>query len=132
MSLLPPPLPQHTTDPQLVEANVWHISEYQRVLEDDVLCTPAAMTRQFDRLLTRMHVDILAHGNVARDEAAALAPAIAMALSNPEPLPEAELPARHALRLPDHGRAVVVELEAATDEEKNSAVEVFSGCTLNA
>lgn len=112
---------------QIMEAEVWHVREYMAALEDDS-CTPAAMTRYFDRLLTRLHVDVLAHGNVGKDEAASLAPAISSALSNPQLLPEEELPSRHALRLPlggfDGGDGVVLDLEAATQEEKNSAVQV--------
>lgn len=107
---------------------MWHISEYQRALEDSAVCSPAMMTRHFDRLLTRLHVDVMAHGNVAEEEAAALAPAIVAALSYPERLPEEELPSRHALRLPDGGRGgaggIVVDLEAGTEEEANSAVQV--------
>lgn len=121
-----------------MEAEVWHITEYQRALEDDALCTPAEMSRSFDRLLRRMHVDVLAHGNVGKEEAMALAPAIAAALSNPEPLAEDQLPTRHTLRLPQgggrgegsRGGGVVVDLEAATDEEKNSAVQVNSGANI--
>ena len=114
-----------------MEAEVWHIEEYQGVLEDDKSCTPAEMTRHVDRLLGRMHVDVLAHGNVLEGEAAALAPMISAALSEPTPLPEADLPSRHALRLPpcrgaEEGEvdAVVVDLEAGSIEENNSAVQV--------
>ncbi|CAN0057284.1 unnamed protein product [Laminaria digitata] len=90
------------------------------------------MVRHFDRLLQRLRVEVLAHGNIAEGEAAALGPAIASALSQPEALPETELPTRHALRMPDGGRrgggagggGVVIDLEAATEEEKNSAVQV--------
>lgn len=89
------------------------------------------MVRHFDRLLQRLRVEVLAHGNIAEGEAAALGPAIASALSHPEPLSEEELPTRHALRMPDGGRrgvgergGIVVDLEAAAEEEKNSAVQV--------
>ena len=114
---------------------MWHIREHERALEDDLTCSPAEMARHLDRLLQRLRVEVLAHGNIAEGEAAALGPAIASALSQPEALPEAELPTRHALRMPDGGRrgggggsvgggGVVVDLEAATEEEKNSAVQV--------
>lgn len=66
-----------------------------------------------------------------RKEAEDLASAIADALSRPEPLPEAELPTRNALRLQAAGEGeggggtgvVIVELEA-DEAEKNSAVQV--------
>lgn len=113
-----------------MEAEVWHISEYQQVLDDDQeSCTPAEMARNIDNLLGRMHVDLLAHGNIDEAEASALAPMVSAALSEPRPLPEDELPTRHALRLPGRGEAggegvVIVDLEAGTEEEKNSAVQV--------
>lgn len=97
------------------------------------------MARHLDRLLQRLRVEVLAHGNIAEGEAVALGPAIASALSHPEPLSEEELPTRHAHRMPDGGRrgvggggdggGVVVDLEAATEEEKNSAVQVCA-CRL--
>eukprot|EP00903_Cladosiphon_okamuranus_P005475 g5460.t1 len=114
---------------QVMEAEVWHIDEYRRELEGEA-CTPAEMSRYFDKILARMHVDVMAHGNVAREEAEGLVDTIAAALGRPEPLPEAELPTRHALSLPARGEGggngvVVVDLEAETEEEKNSAVQVY-------
>lgn len=111
-----------------MEAEVWHIDEYRQVLEGEA-CTPAEMAGHFDKILARMRVDAMAHGNVARKEAEGLVDTIAAALGRPEPLPEAELPTRHALRLPARGEGggngvVVVDLEAETEEEKNSAVQV--------
>lgn len=113
-----------------MQAEVWHVSEYERALQDTAGFTPAEMVRHMKHVLRRLHVEVLAHGNIAKSEAAALAPAIVTALLNPEPLPEAELPTRHTLKLPDAGSAggageVVVELEAATEEEMNSAVQVL-------
>lgn len=106
---------------------MWHIQEYKEALED-AQCTPAKMVRYFDRLLTRLHVDVLAHGNVGKEEATSLPRTISEALSNPKPLSQAEIPSRHALRLPLGGRGghqgIVVDLEATTQEENNSAVQV--------
>ena len=126
-----------------MEAEVWHIDEYRRALEDDRACTPAEMAGHFDKVLARMRVDVMAHGNVAREEAVGLVDTIAAALGRPEPLPEAELPTRHALSLPaaqgargegeesSGGNGVVlVDLEAETEEEKNSAVQVGPWCRL--
>lgn len=109
---------------KVMEAEVWHIREYQAALLDETVCTPAQMARHFDRLLKRLHVEVLANGNVARSEAVGLGPAISAALSEPELLPEEELPTRHALKLPAGGGDVVLELEAATEDENNSAVLV--------
>lgn len=118
-----------------MEAEVWHIDEYRQAIEDKRRCTPAGMAEHFDRVLGRMHVDVMAHGNVGREEAEGLADAIAAALGRPEPLPEAELPTRHAIKLPATGEGggrgggsgeVVVDLEAQTEEEQNSAVQVFT------
>ncbi|CAM9916972.1 unnamed protein product [Scytosiphon promiscuus] len=121
---------------QVMEANVWHIDEYRQALEDDANCTPAEMARHFDRVLSKMRVDVMGHGNLGREEAEALAPAISEALLHPQPLPESELPTRHGLRLLAAGESegggegsgngvVVVDLTAATEEEKNSAVQVY-------
>lgn len=110
-----------------MEAKVWHIDEYRRALEDDEHCTPADMADHFDKILDRMRVDVMAHGNVASEEAEGLVDTVAAALGRPEPLPEAELPARHAIRLPaagEGGEVVMVDLQAQTEEEKNSAVQV--------
>lgn len=120
-----------------MEADVWHIDEYRRSLEDEKNCTPSEMAGSFDRILARMRVDVMAHGNVAREEAEGLVDTIAAALGRPEPLPEAELPTRHAIRLPAAGEGegegggsgvVVVDLQAETEEEKNSAVQVCWFC----
>lgn len=114
-----------------MEAEVWHIDEYRRALEDGEACTPAEMAGHFDKVLARMRVDVMAHGNVARGEAEGLVDTVAAALGRPEPLPKAELPTRHALSLPAAAQGggngvVVVDLEAETEEEKNSAVQVGS------
>lgn len=116
---------------QVMEADVWHIDEYRRALEDDEDCTPAEMARHFDKILARMRVDVMAHGNVAVEEAEGLVDTVAAALGRPEPLPEAELPTRHALKLPAAGDGegagsgvVVVDLQAKMEDEKNSAVQV--------
>lgn len=116
---------------QVMEAEVWHIDEYRRALEDRESCTPAEMAGHFDKILSRMRVDVMAHGNVARQEAEGLVDSIAAALGRPEPLPESELPTRHAISLPAKGGSagsgvVVVDLQAETEEEKNSAVQVGS------
>lgn len=134
---IPPPLDHQPK--QVMEAEVWHIDEYQQALEDDANCTPAEMARHFDKVLSKMRVDVMGHGNLGRKEAEALAPAISDALLHPQPLPEAELPTRHGLRLLAAGESggagveggsgngvVVVDLTAATAEEKNSAVQVGS------
>ncbi|CAM9615285.1 unnamed protein product, partial [Hapterophycus canaliculatus] len=125
---------------QVMEADVWHIDEYRQALDDDANCTPAEMARHFDRILSKMRVDVMGHGNLGRKEAEALAPAISEALLHPQPLPESELPTRHGLRLLAAGESdgggeggaggsgngvVVVDLTAATEEEKNSAVQVY-------
>lgn len=51
-----------------MEAEVWHIDEYRQALEDRDACTPADMARHFDKILGRMRVDVMAHGNVGKSK----------------------------------------------------------------
>ncbi|CAM9474661.1 unnamed protein product, partial [Choristocarpus tenellus] len=108
---------------QVLETDTWHISEYQRALEDPQLCSPLAMTQTMEASLSRLRADILTHGNIAKSEAIAVGQSVQDALRSPRGLRDDELPSRATVKLPQQGH-VVVELEAATASEENSAVEV--------
>eukprot|EP00611_Tribonema_gayanum_P026907 TRINITY_DN6514_c0_g1_i4.p1 TRINITY_DN6514_c0_g1~~TRINITY_DN6514_c0_g1_i4.p1 ORF type:complete len:425 (-),score=122.35 TRINITY_DN6514_c0_g1_i4:74-1348(-) len=107
---------------QVLESDTWHVDEYAAALESQD-CTPAAMARAMEETLSRVGVDVLAHGNLCAAEAKQLGHRLHEALSPFAPLPVEQRPHRETMQLPAGGGGTVL-LVPATEGEDNSAVEL--------
>jgi len=110
----------------LLEAGVWHISEYAKVVNSS-LATPSTMSRVMEAVLSRAQVDVLLHGNLAQAEALELADMVHDIILPPGqvlPLTDAELQEWRRTVLPE-GQEVKLEMEMPNPNEENSATEVY-------
>ncbi|GJP46682.1 hypothetical protein CLOM_g5942 [Closterium sp. NIES-68] len=74
-------------------------------------------------LFSRVHMEVLIHGNATEADALSLAAAVTDTLPVPAP-PLLEIPAEHCLQLP-RGASLLVESPVGNPAEENSAVEVY-------
>lgn len=114
---------------QVLLANMWHISEYVDVLngtDGERLLQP--LSEKVSAALSRIRLEVLAHGNVVAKETEDMAKVITSSFVDEgasEPLPDAELPKNSVVLLPPEPQGVTVfdfDLEAVNPVEENSAI----------
>eukprot|EP00640_Fibrocapsa_japonica_P000489 CAMPEP_0113948168 /NCGR_PEP_ID=MMETSP1339-20121228/68882_1 /TAXON_ID=94617 /ORGANISM="Fibrocapsa japonica" /LENGTH=1055 /DNA_ID=CAMNT_0000955109 /DNA_START=417 /DNA_END=3580 /DNA_ORIENTATION=+ /assembly_acc=CAM_ASM_000762 len=104
-----------------LESKMYHLNEYAAVLRSTQLCTPAGIARVLEGVLSRLQVEVLAHGNLDSEEATHLSSLLKAELQS-IPLPTSELPDDRLVVVPQKG--VLVQMPTPNEDEENSAVEV--------
>jgi len=119
---------------QVLLLNMWHISEYSQVLRDtDGSAFLKPLTEHVAAALARIRVEVLAHGNIADEEALDLAKTlkenlVACTAADAEKecaLPDEEVPQNTVVILPEGPEkvfAVDFDLEAVNPVEENNAI----------
>ncbi|KAG5176774.1 Metalloenzyme, LuxS/M16 peptidase-like protein [Tribonema minus] len=100
---------------QVLESDTWHVDEYAAALESED-CTPSVMARAMEETLSRVGVDVLAHGNLCAAEAKQLGHRLHEALSPFAPLPVEQRPHRETMQLPAGGDGTVLLVPATEGE----------------